>query len=228
MITKNMTLGTRCKGTRGITLTELLMATIMIGIVMLGVASFSGSINRLQGSTSRSTIVAMRTKAVMAKIVKDASSAVGDNQDCGTEDSGYVNWDINCGSGIRTDQGGGGKLGICFRHDVAASPEDYTDDDWICYYKGAGADKKLFYCGITNPNDVPVTNAGKCNLNIEILKLWPGNDNYFNIVRNAAGQLRYVELTISNIYNRNLGAGDPMVNPTYSITTRVSPPGQSQ
>jgi len=214
----------------GITLTELLVATVMIGIVMIGVASFSGSITRLQGSTSRSTIIAMRTKAVMARIVQDAKLAVGNNEDCGKDDTATPPLsNLNCGWGIRTEAGGGGKLGVCFRHDLPGTPDSYSDDTWICYYKSAGANNRLFYCGATAPANVPPTNAGSCNLNLHLINLWETEDDYYEVIENAAGQLLYVELTISNIYDRLLGAaGDPMTNPTYVLTTRVSPPGHSR
>jgi prepilin-type N-terminal cleavage/methylation domain-containing protein len=232
MKVKTNTLKDILRENRGVTLTELLVASVMIGIVMIGVASYSGSITRLQGSTNRSTIVAMRTKAVMARIVEDAYSAVGDNENCGKDDDGVPEWNLNCGWGIRGFELGPRKS-ICFRHDVNVTPENYSDDAWTCYLKApTGGPSRLFLCGgpPTLPANVPVKNNGDCNANggsEELLTFDPAENNFYQVVENAAGQLEYVEITISNIYNR-IPAEHPMTNPTYSITTRVSPPGHSR
>lgn len=231
MIAKNKISIVNLKGARGITLTELLVATIMIGIVMIGVAAFSGSIVRLQGSTSRSTLVAMRVKAVMARIKQDAFLAVGDNEDCGKDQTGLH--DENCGWGIRVFSGG--DKSICFRHDVLATPEIYTDDQWICYFQNpANARKSLYYCGITPVADVPMVNQVRCDDNggsQRLLHFWQDEDDFFQVVENAAGQLKYVEFTISTIYYEDIDdviPAHPMTNPTYVLTTRVSPPGHSR
>ena len=70
-----------CSKKNGITLTELLVASVMIAVVMVGVASFSLAIKNLQQSTSRSVLVALRAKSAMARLVKDASLAVGHELD---------------------------------------------------------------------------------------------------------------------------------------------------
>ncbi|MCK5178564.1 MAG: prepilin-type N-terminal cleavage/methylation domain-containing protein, partial [Candidatus Omnitrophica bacterium] len=63
---------------KGITLTELIVASILIGIVMIGVAAFSASIEQLHTSTNRSTILTMKTTATMNHITRAAYLAVGD------------------------------------------------------------------------------------------------------------------------------------------------------
>ena len=56
-----------CTNNRGITLSELLVATFMIGIVMIGVASFSLAIRNLHRATDKSVIIALRAKSAMSK-----------------------------------------------------------------------------------------------------------------------------------------------------------------
>ena len=103
---------------RGITLTELLVACVMIGILMIGTASFSLAIQRLQSSTNRSTILAMKMKAAMAEIDQDAVLAVGH-----ATNPGVYAWTNSQDTNS-----------ICFRQDLPNTPWDYTDDSWICYY----------------------------------------------------------------------------------------------
>ncbi|MBI5415356.1 MAG: prepilin-type N-terminal cleavage/methylation domain-containing protein, partial [Candidatus Omnitrophica bacterium] len=67
----------------GLTLTELLVATILMGIVMAGVASFSLVVKQAGETTSSGTVLAIQTAAAMHYIKEDALSAVGDNSNRG-------------------------------------------------------------------------------------------------------------------------------------------------
>jgi len=106
---------------RGITLAELLVASVMIGIVMIGVAAFSFAINNLYRSTNKTVIIALRAKSALARITQDATLATGDEQDRGI--LSFSN-DVDFNS-------------ICFRQDLLITPDDYTDDTWVCYNHGA-------------------------------------------------------------------------------------------
>lgn len=201
------------KKKNGITLTELLVASVLVGIVMLGVASFSVSIKQFQNSTNKSTITEMKTKAAMARITKDAYLAVGDETD-----RGIVAYSA------------GQNLSICFRHDTN-NPSSYTDDAWKCYFRGNQDD--LLACNVP-PQSVPVQNIGHCNNtggggapSRLLLELDPAKNIFYQLVENASGQLEYVELSLTGIFDQT-AVKHPINNPTYTTTTQVSPPGHSR
>lgn len=189
----------------GITLTELLVASILIGIVMIGVASFSVSIQKLQSATNRSSVIAMRTTAVMNRMVKDAYLAVGDEANRGVV------------------AGSGGTGSICFRHDADNNPATYTGDDWVCYY--GRPNRELWLCG--DGAVPPVNNWGNCSAgNGEIRLLDLEDTDITRVVNTPDGRFEYVEITIFAIFQRT-GTYHPIDNPSYTLTTQVSPPGHS-
>jgi len=202
---------------RAITLTELVVASAMIGIVMVGVASFGSSISQLQSSTSRSVILGMRAKSVLARISDDAFATIGDNEDLG------YRWRMQ----------GPNSRSICFRHDVASTPSDYTDDTWTCYWRDN--DDILFLCG-PNPTVSPNTpgNAVQCDgtgSRRRLLEL--RQRNFFNVVRQpiVAGdfnrRLDYFEFEIFTLFDPSL-TENPITNPRYDVTAQISPPAQSR
>jgi prepilin-type N-terminal cleavage/methylation domain-containing protein len=196
----------------GMTLTELLVASVLVGIVMLAVLSFGLAIRQMQGSTSRSVILTMRTKAAMARIAGDAISAVGDQ--------------TNRGVAAFTT---GSSRSICFRQD-GGDPSRYNDDNWVCYYKDIN--DRLWHCNEpSNPAEVPVNTMAKCNNGGASDYLLDINDavfaNFFNIQLNAGGRLEYIELILAGVYDRS-DPIHPIENPEYTVTTRISPPGHSR
>ena len=196
---------------KGITLTELIVASIMIGIVMVGVASFATTIQRLQSSTSKSVIIAMKVKAAMARMSDDAYAKIGEYFDPGYQ--------------IRSP--GGNDRSICFRHDVAITPEDYTDDEWTCYYRDD--QNVLFLCGpdptVTPDNDGQCDGTGTRKELIGMIQ-----NDFFDIVEIADvpnNRLEYIDLHIFARFDPAIGP-HPISNPEYSVTTKISPPGQSR
>jgi len=198
--------------TRGMTLTELLVASILVGIVMLGVASFSIALKHIQGGTSRSALLAMRTHAAMAKITKDAYATVGDATNPGIKERAM-----------------GQDRSICFRKDTN-DPSSYTDDTWSCYYRRRlGSSNNLWRCTEpTPPAKVPPANLLECNNGgTSDLLLNLNNNDYFTIVTDTDDRLEYIEFTFTAIIDRS-AAVHPVDNPLYTLVTRVSPPGHSR
>ncbi len=211
----------------GLTLTELLVASVMIGIIMIGIASFGTSIQQLQSSTNRSVILAMRAKAVMARLAEDAYEAVGS--------AGDPNGPTNIGPGIRVG-GSGPNKGLCFRHDVANTPDSYGDDEWTCYFQAPGPIPTLYLCGAppTPEAKVPVKNNGDCQTNApggQKQMLLPLRDNaadtFYEVVNDGSGRFQYITLTLRTIYDHTVPA-HPVTNPEYVLSTDVSPPGHSR
>ena len=193
---------------KGITLTELIVASILIGIVMIGVAAFSASIEQLHTSTNRSTILTMKTTATMNHITRAAYLAVGDETDRGIVTGGL-----------------GKKESICFRHDTDVDPSSYTGDTWTCYFIGNQQEIYLCDAGLTPPVD----NWGDCKAGVgnpqELLTL--DTIIFFNVVNDVGlGPLEYIEINLPAIYQRNQPI-HPIKNPRYILKSRITPPGHS-
>ena len=199
------------KENKGITLTELIVASVMIGIVMIGVSSFGLTIKKLQSSTNSSALLSMKAKTIMARMSVDALATIGD-----VPDPGYVT------------SGGGPDVSICFRHDVNTTPSLYTDDEWTCYYRDA--QNILSLCTVpTVPGNVPPSNDGECDgsgTRNELIDMTQA-DFYDIFEVGIDNRLEYFDLHISAIYD-NTTAMDPITNPEYFVSTRISPPGQSR
>lgn len=192
-----------------LTLTELLVATILIGIVMAGVASFSLFVKQAQYSTSAGTILAVQTATAMHYIEEDALRAVGDSGNPGI---------------LYNDS-----TSICFRHDVN-DPASYNEDLWKCYwYYGPpeGAESALFKCADRPASYVvPPGNFGDCKTSADAVRFFsinPKAPKYFTVVKDSGGRLLYIDITLNSIANYQQPA-DVIKNPTYQLFTRVSPP----
>ena len=193
---------------KGITLTELLVASILIGIVMIGVASFSASITHLQSSTNRSTLLSIKTSAVMHRITRDAYLAAGDETNRGVVQGGV-----------------GNKESICFRHDADVDPSSYTGDTWVCYF--INAQQKIYLC---NPGlTPPVDNWGACKSGVgnptNLITI--NNATFFTVVNDVGvGPLEYIEIDLTAIFNRTKPV-HPIENPIHKLKTQIKPPGHS-
>ena len=201
---------------RGLSLTELLVASVLVEIIMLGITAFSVALRQLQGSTSKSVILPMRAKVALAQMADDALLASGDPLDLG----------------VRTDTSGDDRS-ISFRKGLG-DPSLYTDDKWARYYKD-GTDK-LYRCTEcddppSNACQVPVSSLNDCGNQNSRKYLLDINDstfgNFFTVQNDANGRLNYIELIVDGIYDRTKTI-HPIDNPELIITTRVSPLGYSR
>jgi len=213
----------------GLTLTELIVACVLIGIVMIGVVSFSLTIKQIQGSSSKLAILKMQTIAAVKEMSRDASMAIGDQND----------------PGVVVDTLNTPPQFISFRHDLSRTPETYTDDTWSIYmFNGntiAGLDaNSLYKCTHADdpltPETAPfdpfvLTEAGvDCGdpdtfTNTSILL---NNIDYVAGVQDGisanfvtANQL-YTDFTVNVIYipGQTFHRAD---NPIYSVNSKVIP-----
>jgi hypothetical protein len=181
------------KNKQAITLIELLVATISVSIIMLGVVSIDQALRQSHKSTSRNSLVSMRTSAMMLNITKVAQGATGDKSSQGI-DLSLANT-------------------LCVRNEVAVSPTpgDYTDDRWICYTKSSF---DLLMCtGLVSPQVCAGTSIGQL---VNITFTWvdqPGST--------GSGDF-YLEVTITNRYDP-AATKDTFDNPEIILTTRISP-----
>ena len=193
---------------KGLTLTELLVATILIGIVMTGVSAFSVFVKQTRDSTGKGTILAVQTATAMHYLAADANKAVGD-------------------SGNRGVVSGGPS--ICFRHDTN-NPASYTDDTWACYWY-YNVFNALWKCVDRNEGaTIPPTDFTDCQTGtgeVKLVTLDPAATNYFAVVDDANGRFDYVDITLNTIANP-AQAASTIANPTYKLFTRVSPPAHGR
>jgi len=211
---------------KGLTLTELLVASVMIGIVMMGVAAFAISIKQFQGSTNKVAFLTMQGKKTMALMVNDAMQAIGDNEDCGkTNDAGA---DVDCGWGVRY-YSNSTRQSICFRHDRAETPNDYTDDDWICYMHDGSYG--INRCNTMIKAEVPFVSGGseKCTEGYSdvITLAKPDGNNFFQIVEDGDGRLQHIEFNLI-LKSKYDNSAHPVTNPEITLFSQVSPPGHSR
>jgi prepilin-type N-terminal cleavage/methylation domain-containing protein len=102
---------------QGLTLAELLITTIIIGIVMVGLVSIDFAIRSNEQQQSRTSLATIRTSAVLQDIVTTASQAFGNaTTQC-----------VQIGN-ITTDT----TNYICIYRDYG-TPSDNSDDSWQCY-----------------------------------------------------------------------------------------------
>ena len=194
----------------GLTLTELLVATILIGIVMSGVAAFTFFIKQTRDSTGAGTILAVQTATAMHYLLEDANKAVGDS----------------ISRGVAFDSPD--QLSVCFRHDVN-DPSVYTDDIWACYWYDATSDG-LWKCVDRDSTTIPPADFADCQAGtgeIKLVTLDPAATDYFEVVDDANGRFNYVDLTLNTIADPGLPA-NTINNPTYQLSTRVSPPAHGR
>jgi hypothetical protein len=194
-----------------LTLTELLVSTILMGIVMGGVAAFSLFVKQSRDSTGAGTILAVQTATAMHYLVQDANKAVGDNSNRGVISDSPV---------LRS---------VCFRHD-ASNPAVYTDDTWACYWYDAPSNG-LWKCADRNAiATVPPADFADCQIGtgeVKLVTLDPAVPGYFNVVNDANGRFDYVDITLNTIANPGQAA-NTIANPTYQLFTRVSPPAHGR
>ncbi len=188
-----------------LTLTELIVATIVMGIVALGVGAVDVALRQSHHSTSRNAIVAMRTSAIMLHVTKDVEMATGDRAD----------------SGIRVDDPVN-TTNIWIRREdptnPSPDPNSYVDDIWVSYTYDSG-NHNLYYCTVPN-NTTPCTTADQNLGTLANLRATPVFDETLGT------QNFYLEVTLTNLFNP-LTAADIYDNPQYQLTSRIAPASSS-
>jgi len=213
---------TSSKPNAGLTLVELVVATALVGIVMVGTVSVDYAIRSMRKTTANSASVAIQTSATMTYIANDVAQATGDASDVGildcTQDNDETIYPLcdlrdNPTFCIRQDQNG---------PDAFA---DYTDDLWVCYWKPLDpTDANIYTCQQATPgecatsNDVigtaACTDAPTCsNYAFSYFLTPPGNGQF------------YLEVTLTNRPYPNHPPGPK--NPEYELTSRIAPVAHS-
>jgi hypothetical protein len=152
----------------------------------------------------------------MAQISQDAMSAMGH-----ATDPGIYAWTNNVDSSS-----------ICFRQDLANTPQDYNDDPWVCYYHDDSFD--IQRCPGTAHFFPPAcTNSNQCCAGVpeskraKLLSMTSSTGEFAEIVNDASGRFEYIKLSLAARFDQGKPV-HPIDNPERSLTTKISPPGHSR
>lgn len=202
---------------KGLSLTELLIASVLIGIVMVGVMAFNFSVKSIEDTSTKASLTALRASQALGFLKRDAETATGD-----ASDPGIVH-------GINA----GGDPSICFRQDksIPVTPGIYTDDTWVCFYVETDQLKRC--ANLPAAAAVPLYTDATCTTATgkTIPPLIDLTDkNFFTVAKTIDGALTRISsvtFTITTRYDTSTGAS-VLENPTYTLTTKVSPIAHSR
>ncbi|MBF0478159.1 MAG: hypothetical protein HQL26_01625 [Candidatus Omnitrophica bacterium] len=121
---------------KGLTLSELLTATVLVSVILLGVMGFSLTLQRFQSTQQRSSILRIRADSVFADMSRNVYRAIGSKLDKGLQ--------------VFPPS----KLTVRVDRNPTPTPT-YADDTWITYW--FTNDHRLLRC-------IPSDNTGVCNL----------------------------------------------------------------
>ncbi len=189
---------------KGVTLTELLISTMLIGMVMMGVVSVDYATKQSQIRTTRKSLIAAQVGGMMADITKNLTLATGNASNPSTTTGVRANT-MSGDWGTSTD--------LCIRRDVNMAgaelntPTNLGDDSWVCYTIGNGGNaNRLFTCIKNSPS--------ACN----------PSDTYIgkiiSLTTTRIGTGTYFEVNIQSRYDPSQAA-NPFENPDFNLKTRV-------
>ncbi|MBZ0165740.1 MAG: hypothetical protein K8I00_02960 [Candidatus Omnitrophica bacterium] len=194
----------RIENPYGLTLTELLIAAVMVSIVMAGLAVFSTSMKQMMNTSQTTRYTDMKLAAVMKAIRKDAELAIGDPTDPGI-----------------IAVSASPKNGICFRQDTMQTPSDYTDDVWACWYHHSSSPGMRRCYNVPRVN-VPTDSNAKCDSAASTRDYFElDNAEFYTVTNNPQGQFQSVTIHLTAHDTRI--AADALENPSKSIIARISP-----
>jgi prepilin-type N-terminal cleavage/methylation domain-containing protein len=103
---------------KGLSLVELLVTTSIVGMIMVGMVSIDYALRSNERQQLRSSLVSLRTSAMMFDITSEASQAFGDVA-------------TQCIQINQITQNNNNY--ICIYRDINTTPSDASDDIWTCY-----------------------------------------------------------------------------------------------
>ncbi len=201
------------------TLTELIIASVLVGIVTLGLIAAEQAVRMSRQSSHRDAQVSAQLQSAMIKLNRDASSTVGDSTDTGIY-----------------QYSSGNDRSICFRQ-AAGDANIYTDDVWNCWWATSGL---LASCGpLANPL---TTCSGQASLfNWVTLKFEGTYTTFYSVIDDDTQavitplapwyilnkKISYIQLDLRSRFNPAADV-NPIENPDYALDARISPTGLSR
>jgi len=221
----------KLKNKKGLSLIELLAASILIGIVMVGVVSFSFSVKSQQDSTKKAANIVTDVTSAINYMKADAKKAIGDAIAPGI-------WcHADSGSPANNDQcnrSGSDEFYLCFRipdNNITPTITNYSDDTWSCYYQDMNDNNTIWKC--TDPistagaPDFVPSNYTNCSGDIDNIQLIKTINEDFAKIIYRSGSILYVEVTIDGISDTTQ-ALHPIKNPGHSVTAYLNPKSHSK
>jgi len=187
---------------KALTLTELLVATVAVSIVMLGVVSVDRALRQSQRGTSRNALVSMKTSALMLSITKEAQQATGSGDNI--SDPGIVTIDADSNLSFET---------ACIRIDTPGTVMDTSDDTWTCYSHDAGLNIRRCTGGGAAATCAAGTIIGQAVSLAFVMEDTAGGT--------GSGDF-YLEIAITNRFDP-VAAENPHDNPEFTLQARVNP-----
>ncbi len=188
----------------GVTLVELLIASILVGVVTLGAAGVLIGMRQIQGSSRLANFLVIHSSAVMAHIQRNVMQATGYQTDAGIVLSPLSSPPY-----------------YSFRQDVNASlvanntPGTYTDDTWLVYVQSAST--TFSHC-----RQSAATGSAPGGACLAALTELSNKISAITFTWTASSSDFYVDVQLDTIYTPG-SASDPMTNPTYSLSTKITP-----
>jgi len=204
-----------------LTLIELIIATALVGIVMIGAVAVDYAIRSARYDIGRKTSVSAQIATTMYSLTSDAMEAIGDVSDPGIT---YDDW--------------GRIKNICFRTIYVI--DDHSNDRWTCYSMprgpAPGPEEVISRCAnlVTHLAENPTQNPGfagegcaEAGAPIIHDLMISSKDDFYDVVLDAEGSIDYIEFNLQTRDDPNI-AQHVIKNPESNLISRISPMGESR
>ncbi len=195
---------TKIKNLDGLTLTELIIVTFLLGVFMLGVTSFDFATKRGAQVSSSGSLEAMRIAAAMLQISKDAALAVGNQVNPGVIPC-VPPWD-------------GSNTCVYLRQDDN-TPNDLTDNQWVAYKYNLSTNSLDRCLTLTTSGAFPACINGTSTITLQ-----NNVSTIFNLVTTGGDFYLDVNLTTRA---QPTQAFNNMTNPNHFTNNHVNLPAHS-
>lgn len=190
---------------KAMTLTELLVASALVGVVTLGLLAGEYTVRSSKVSSLRDSQLSTQMQSTMIRLTRDASLAVGDAGN----------------SGIRTFTPGTDST-ICFREATGAVDSTYTNTVWNCWWYNS-ATSELSSCD--NQTDPPQSTC----VGVPTRKFWVRITDpvFYTLQTNASGQFDHIDFNLTSRFDISRPVHE-ISNPQYRLSSQVSPQSMSR
>lgn len=209
------------RSSHGLTLTELLISSVIVGIIMLGVVSLDSVIGKKRQIATADNLLALNTRVTVNHMLKNALQAVG----YGTQEYQGILIGDQVG-----DQGINGPGTFCVNQDIKPlstevnwTPLDHSDDRWVCYTLNP-TDHKIYFCEKANDVAASYRGAGRCSSG-EIVGQAVSWAPKFEVDNSEGGVKLVFSISLTTRFNPAKPKSNS--NPEHTVTISSSPPGHA-
>ena len=200
--------------TSAVTLTELIVAAVIGGVVMVSAVSVDLAFKGLQSNVSTRTPLIMKATGAMLKIERTLLLATG--------------WPSDPGVSIQENYAGGLGKSLCIRRDT---DNDAIGDEWVCFWQ-ANQNPEIHTCvtgalpGFCSISDKVIgTSIARVENNGGVEKSPSGFQYDFVVNTAVTPTAMYIDLRLTDRADPTKAVSAS--NPEYTLQTRVFPQGHS-